>query len=120
MVTEMLTEQVIEPAGSPLNLFSTTPVQARWPVLPEVWLTYFIIPKSDGGFRGCRDCRYYNFYVQSIYFKMDSLRTLRDLSLPGDWMVKLDLRHAYLVVGIHPHARPAFRFRTAQCEYPWT
>ena len=117
MVTEMIPEQVIEPAGAPLGLFSTIPTRARWPVLPEVWSTYFIIPKSDGGFRGCLDCRYYNLYVQSIYFKMDSLRTLRDLSLPGDWMVKLDLRHAYLVVGIHPNARPAFRFRTAHGDY---
>jgi hypothetical protein len=52
-----------------------------------------------------------NQYIESIYFKMDSLRTLRDMASPGDYMVKLDLRHAYLVVPIHPHARPAFRFR---------
>jgi hypothetical protein len=35
------------------------------------------------------------------------------MARPGDWMVKLDLRHAYLVVPIHPRARPAFRFRAA-------
>ena len=49
--------------------------------------------------------------VQGSYFKMDSLRTLRDMAMPGDYMVKLDLRHAYLVCPIHPRARLAFRFR---------
>jgi hypothetical protein len=78
-----------------------------------VFSSYFLVPKSDGGWRGCLDGRYVNQYVQSIYFRMDSLRTLRDISRPGDWMVKLDLRHAYLVVPIHPRARPAFRFRAA-------
>ena len=57
---------------------------------------------SDGASGGDLVSFFVYLGLQSIYFKMDSLRTLRDLSLPGDWMVKLDLRHAYLVVGIHP------------------
>ena len=50
-------------------------------------------------------------YVQSIYFKMNSLRTLRDMAMHGDYMIKLDLRHACLVCPLHPRARPAFWFR---------
>ena len=111
MVEEMRVEEVIEPVGSPLNLFSQEPQRGHWPILPSVYSTYFLVPKSDGGWRGCLDSRYTNEYVRSIYFKMDSLRTLRDMCSPGDWMVKLDLRHAYLVCPIHPFARPAFRFR---------
>jgi hypothetical protein len=111
MVDEMVELQVIEPAGSDTAPFVEIPAKARWPVLPSVFSTYFVIPKADGGYRGCLDCRYLNQYIESIYFKMDSLRTLRDMASPGDYMVKLDLRHAYLVVPIHPHARPAFRFR---------
>ena len=114
MVDEMVDLQVIEPVGSDLTVFADIPAKARWPVLPSVYSTYFVIPKGatpEEGYRGCLDCRYVNQYIESIYFKMDSLRALRDMSLPGDYMVKLDLRHAYLVVPIHPHARPAFRFR---------
>ena len=43
--------------------------------------------------------------------RVSKLRTLRDLVRPGDYLVKLDLRHAYLVCPLHPHARPATRFR---------
>ena len=113
MVMEMLQEEVIEPVGSPLTLFSDEPDRGYWPVLPSIFSTYFLVPKSDGGWRGCLDSRFMNQYVQGIYFKMDSLRTLRDMAMPGDYMVKLDLRHAYLVCPIHPRARPAFRFRAA-------
>jgi hypothetical protein len=78
---------------------------ARRVMVDESWWT------PAEGYRGSLDCRYVNQYIESIYFKMDFLRALRDMSSPGDYMVKLDLRHAYLVVPINPHARPAFRFR---------
>jgi hypothetical protein len=94
MVDEMVELQVIEPAGSATEPFAEIPAKARWPVLPSVFSTYFVIPKADGGYRGCLDCRYLNQYIESIYFKMDSLRTLRDMASPGDYMEKLDLRHA--------------------------
>jgi hypothetical protein len=111
MVQDMYTTEVIEPAVCPLTLYSSE-VLPFTPVLPPVYSTYFLIPKSDGGFRGCLDGRWFNQWVKAQSFRMDSLRTLRDLAMPGDWMVKLDLASAYLVVPIHPHARPAFRFKT--------
>ena len=60
MVDEMVELQVIEPAGSATAPFAEIPAKARWPVLPSVFSTYFVIPKSDGGYRGCLDCRYLN------------------------------------------------------------
>jgi hypothetical protein len=111
MVDDMYTTEVIEPVVCPMTLFSTETLPFA-PVLPQVYSTYFLISKSDGGYRGCLDGRWFNQWVVAQSFRMDSLRTLRDLALPGDWMVKLDLASAYLVVPIHPHARPAFRFKT--------
>ena len=52
MVMEMLQEEVIEPVGSPLTLFSNEPDRGYWPVLPSIFSTYFLVPKSDGGWRG--------------------------------------------------------------------
>ena len=98
MVMEMLQEEVIEPVGSPLTLFSNEPDRGHWPTLPSIFSTYFLVPKLGGGWRGCLDSRFMNQYVQSIYFKLDSLRTLRDMAMPRDYMIKLDLRHAYLVI----------------------
>jgi hypothetical protein len=111
MVREMLGTGVIESVDAPRTLFCTSePGLPFWRVLPAIYSTYFLIPKGDGSFRGCLDCRFYNQFVKAQSFRMDSLRVLRSLAQPGDWMVKLDLASAYLVCGIHPHARPAFRF----------
>ena len=86
MVDEMVELQVIEPAGSATEPFAEIPAKARWPVLPSVFSTYFVIPKADGGYRGCLDCRYLNQYIESIYFKMDSLSgtDAADVRLAGD------------------------------------
>jgi hypothetical protein len=100
MVDDMYTTEVIEPVVCPMTLFSTETLPFA-PVLPQVYSTYFLISKSDGGYRGCLDGRWFNQWVVAQSFRMDSLRTLRDLALPGDWMVKLDLASAYLVVPIH-------------------
>ena len=112
MVDEMYATEVIEPAVSPLNLFSDARLPFT-PVLPSIYSTYFLIEKDGGtAFRGCLDGRFFNQWVRAQHFRMDSLRVLRDLARPGDWLVKLDLASAYLVCPIHPHARPAFRFKT--------
>eukprot|EP01048_Picozoa_sp_COSAG05_P023065 COSAG05_NODE_4847_length_1350_cov_7.190248_1_plen_156_part_00 len=52
MLAEMLKEEVIERVGSPLTLFSAEHSPGIWPVLTSIFSTYFLVPKSDGGWRG--------------------------------------------------------------------
>ena len=40
-------------------------------------------------------------YVKVEHFKMEDLHLLPDLIQAGDWMVKLDLKDAYLQIPIH-------------------
>ena len=54
MVTEMLQEEVIEPVGSPLDLFSAIPARARWPLLPEVRDRLHKTRRSRSGRRSSR------------------------------------------------------------------
>ena len=91
MLQEMLKGEVIERVGSPLTTFSTQQSPGIWPVLTSIFSTYFllVVPKSDGGWRGCLDARWLNQYVQAIYFRMESLRTLRDMVRPGDYLVRV-------------------------------
>lgn len=56
----------------------------------------FVIPKKDGnGKRMILDCRKLNESVAKMHFKMESLATLRDLLMPYDWMMIIDIKDAY-------------------------
>ena len=52
------------------------------------------------------------FGTQGFYsdFKMESIKSLKDVVLPGDYMVKLDLQDAYLTVPMHRSVCKYFRF----------
>ena len=43
-----------------------------------------------------------NQYVKVEHFKMEGLHLLLDLIQAGHWMVKLNLKDAYLQIPIHP------------------
>lgn len=42
---------------------------------------------------------------------MESIRTVKGLIQPGDWLVKLDLKDAYLSVPIHPSHQKFLQFQ---------
>jgi len=44
-----------------------------------------------------------NQFIRAEHFKMEGFHLLPSLIQQGDWMVKLDLKDAYLQVAIHPH-----------------
>eukprot|EP01052_Picozoa_sp_SAG31_P002702 SAG31_NODE_97_length_25714_cov_19.477142_6_plen_430_part_00 len=89
------------------GLAAWTPPHALRPC----YSTYFLVPKHDGGFRGCLDLRFLNQYVRSPHFKMETLQTFKAICQPGDWMTSIDLRHAYLHTPLHPAYRQTHRFR---------
>ncbi|CEP08436.1 hypothetical protein, partial, partial [Parasitella parasitica] len=47
------------------------------------------------------DCQILNNFIQVEHFKMEGVPTLRQLMEPDEFMCKLDLRDAYVVVPIH-------------------
>jgi hypothetical protein len=61
----------------------------------------FIIKKQSGGFRPIINLKSLNQFVVYRHFKMENLASLRHLIVKGDWMVKLDLKYAYLTVPVH-------------------
>jgi hypothetical protein len=70
----------------------------------------FCVPKRDGGKRPCLDLRALNVDVTKRHFKMESLATAYRLIQQGDWMVKLDIKDAYLHVPLAKEHRSFFRF----------
>ena len=74
----------------------------------------FDIPKkrsTTGERRPILDCRPLNHYLQTYHFKMEGLNTVKELLQPGDWMTSIDLKSAYLQVGITQKHQPLLTFQ---------
>ncbi|XP_044128788.1 uncharacterized protein LOC122922292 [Bufo gargarizans] len=96
-----------------LELFSLFQKRAieRAPSAPRgVLSNIFLVQKKGGQMRPVINLRALNSVVRYRHFKMEGIHLLRDLLIPGDWMVKLDLKDAYLTVPIAASSRDLLRF----------
>jgi hypothetical protein len=71
----------------------------------------FLIPKSNGEeFRAIVDLRPFNEDCVEIGCSYDTLYTLKDEVLKGDWMFSCDLAHGYYHLGIQDDCQHMFGF----------
>lgn len=77
----------------------------------------FTVPKKDGEQRPVLDCRRLNEHLRKRSFRMESLSTAVQLLQPEDWMIKVDLRKAYLTIPIARKHQRLLRFRWRDCDY---
>lgn len=70
----------------------------------------FVITKKSGGFRQIVNLKSLNQFVKYEHFKMEGLDTVKFLVREGDWMVKLDLKDAYLTIPVLPAHQKFWRF----------
>ena len=71
---------------------------------------YFLAPKKDGSWRPILDLKRLNLYIRCEKFRMETLTSVLQAVQPGDWMISLDLKDAYLHVPIAPGHRKFLRF----------
>ena len=95
----MAVKQAIEPVGDSL--------QATF-VSPKI-----VVTKADGSWRLVINLKCLNQHILARHFKMESISTAKGLVHRGDWIIKLDLKNAYLSVPLYYHHRKfvAFRWR---------
>ena len=74
----------------------------------------FTVPKKDGAFRLCTDYRRLNVFQRKTTFKMDDVQLIAELIQPGDFGMMVDLKDAYLTLGLHPSHRKYCRFRNPE------
>ena len=53
---------------------------------------------ADGSWLPVVNTKPLNRFVVLPHFKMESVRPVKNLMQPGDWLIKLDLKDAYLTV----------------------
>ncbi|KAM4749018.1 stereocilin [Rhinophrynus dorsalis] len=70
----------------------------------------FLVKKKDAGLRPVINLCELNLFVLYRHFKMEGIHLLRDLLLPADWLVKIDLKDAYLTVPMAPISQAFLRF----------
>lgn len=70
----------------------------------------FLVPKPDGSYRFILNLKRLNLFVKEDHFKMEDLRTALNIMQEGEFMCRLDLNDAYLMVPIHFLHRKYLRF----------
>ena len=70
----------------------------------------FIVPKKDGGNRPVINLKPLNQFLIYEHFKMEGIHMLRDLLKQNDYLVKIDLKDAYLTVLIWKDHQKYLRF----------
>ena len=69
-----------------------------------------MVMNASGAWRPVIDLSTLNLRIQQTSFKMETLQSVLLSVCPGDWMVSLDLKDAYLQVPMHPNSRKFLRF----------
>lgn len=77
----------------------------------------FAIPKKTWGYRPIINLKYLNQHIVYKHFKMEGFDIVKDLLKQGDFMVKLDLKDAYLTVPVCIDHQPFLRFRWKENAY---
>ena len=90
------------------------PQQARF-VSPT-----FVAPKKGGKWRPILNLRSLNQHVDRPHFKMEDIRSLKDILQEGDFMAKLDLKEAYFSVPITEQSRSFLQFKRKDKLFQFT
>ena len=66
----------------------------------------FLLERKEGGLRPIVNLKNLNCFIQTEHFKMEGLHTLPDLIQSQNWMIKMDLKDAFLQIPVcqeHQH-----------------
>ena len=70
----------------------------------------FLVPKKGDSFRPVIDLSHLNKFIANEHFQMENLTCIKHLLNVNEYIVKLDLKDAYLTVGVHPESQKFLRF----------
>ena len=77
----------------------------------------FLVEKKGEGQRPVINLKGLNHFIKTEHFKMEGLRLLPDLLQAQDWMIKMNLKDAYLQIPIHPDHQHLLTFQWEEKTY---
>ena len=80
----------------------------------------FTVPKKGGERRPIINLKALSRFIPHVHFKMEGIQSLRELILPGDFMIKLDLKDAYFSIPIHTTQQRFLSFMWEGQSYQFT
>lgn len=93
---------------------SPDPEKAIRPIQEEgdgFYRSLFVVPKKSGGFRPIINLKRLNSFIRFEHFKMEGMDSVKNLIRFNDFMVKLDLKDAYLTIPVDPKFQRFLRFK---------
>ena len=70
----------------------------------------FLVPKKGGEMRPVINLKDLNVFLKYNHFMMEGIHMLIDMLMRNDWMLKIDLKQAYLTLAISEHHRKYLKF----------
>ena len=87
------------------------------PQAPGFYSRLFVVQKDSGAWRSIIDLSTLVTYIASQRFHMETPQSVLRSIRPGNWMISLDLRDAYLQVPVHPESHRYLRFTIGGVSY---
>lgn len=82
--------------------------------------SYFLREKQDHSHRFILNLKGLNIFIKKEHFKIEDIRTAINLLNRGDWMCKLDIKDAYLLIPIASEHKKYLRFIYQHQLYQFT
>jgi hypothetical protein len=103
-VEDLLQKQAITPVEKQLNQFVSR---------------LFVVPKKGNQWRAVLNLKPLNVHIEKHHFKMENWWSLRSLLKQGDYMIRLDLKDAFLSIPIHKDSIRFLCFDWKGTRYSW-
>lgn len=92
----------------------------RSPTQNRQFLSTFFTIQEETKQRPILNCTKLNQFLQVQHFKMEGVPALRDILEKDDFLCKIDLKDAYVVVTIHPESQKYLTFEHGGIVYQYT
>lgn len=93
-----------------LNLITKKAIEEALPVEGQFLSTIFLVPKLDGSFRFILNLNKLNESIQVLHFKIEDIRSVKNISTPNAFMASIVLKDAYFLVPVNKKRRKYLRF----------